>query len=160
MRSTCWKSYTFLHSEATFAHKIFPIRYKLIWNSKTLRKRLNSSTTNVSRFIDSISSLAGIFVGKTKKNNSNTLTSLSRRLLLRTLNCIKLVPLESRYLKLSKDTKHEPIWTREDLLNVPQKKVIRIIEIRAKRGKVLEGAKLADKDKRGSRSIMLRDPLL
>ncbi len=75
VRKLYWKSDTFSTWETTFGHKVFSTRYKLIHKSRTLRKKMSSTTTSNSRFAGNIFGLAGILAAKTKKNCLDTLTS-------------------------------------------------------------------------------------
>ena len=77
VRILCWKSETFSTREAAFACRIFPTHFKVIHKSRTLRERISSATTSVSRFAGRIFGLARIFVGKAEKNYLNTLASRS-----------------------------------------------------------------------------------
>ena len=91
-----------------FAHRVFPARYELIYETRCIGKMATPATTCNSRFAGDIPRLAGIFAGKTHKNSSHTPTSGSHNSLVQTPICTNFIPLESRHRELSGDMLHDP----------------------------------------------------
>ena len=101
--------------------KFLPTHYELISKFRTLRKTATPATRHNSRFAGSISRLAGIFAGKTQKNNSDAPTSGNHNFSIRTPIRANFISLEIRLLKISNSTLHDPFSAPEGLQKLPRK---------------------------------------
>ena len=113
----CFSSQT-----AAFVCRFFPTHYELIRKFRILRKTATPATTPNSQFASSISRLAGIFAGKMQKNSWDTSTSESHNFFVQAPICVNLISLESRLLKISNGTMHDPFWALDDPKKLPKKR--------------------------------------
>ena len=97
----------FFSRTATFAHRVFPTRYKLTRGPGCVGKITTLATTCNSRFAGDFSRLTGIFAGKTRKNSSGTPNSGSHNSPVRTLIHANFISLESRRRELFDDMLHD-----------------------------------------------------
>jgi hypothetical protein len=104
-----------------FARRVFPARYELIRKPKCVGKMETPATMWNSRFAVGFPRLAEILAGKTRKNNSGTLTSGSHNSPVRTSICANFVSLERRHRELSVDMLNDPFRAPKDLQNCPRK---------------------------------------
>ena len=95
----------------------------LICKPECVRKTATPAARCNSRFAGGFPRLAGIFIGKTRKNSLNTPTSRSHNFSVRTLIHANLISLESRLHELSIGMLHNPFGAPKGQKTVQTQKI-------------------------------------